>query len=199
MEVIRGRTSLTLDWNGLKERLERYHHAVLDLGTGDGRYVRFLAGSDPDRFVVGVDACRENLREHSRVKLPNMLFVIACARQLPGEFTGLFAQVTINFPWGSLLEDLLDGSPALMHGLRIVSRPAAQIEIRLNGGALVQAGTSLEAGTALIQQNLGRHGWALQSPRTLDGGALKNFPTSWAKRLAYGRDPRAVLLSGRRA
>jgi hypothetical protein len=30
----------------------------------------------------------------------------------------------------------------------------------------------------------------------LTAGDLKAFPTSWAKRLAFGRDPRAVHLSG---
>ena len=43
METIRGKTSLDLDFNGLNERLADYNRIMLDLGTGDGRYVHSLA------------------------------------------------------------------------------------------------------------------------------------------------------------
>lgn len=135
METIRCRASLHVDFAEFKEQLQTYNRVLLDLGTGDGRYVRTLAGSPPDWFVVGVDACRENLREHSRLKLPNMLFVIAPAQNLPHDLAGLFSHVTINFPWGSLLDGLLAGDPGLVRGLESVSRPDAQIEIRLNSSA----------------------------------------------------------------
>ena len=198
METIRGKLSLDLDSNGLQNRIASYNRLAVDLGTGDGRYVRTLALSRPDWFVVGVDACRENLREHSRAKLPNGLFVIASAGELPPEFNGLFSQVTINFPWGSLLGGLLAGDPGLMRGLASISRLNARIEIRLNGGAVLEAGTSLEVGTERIYENLKGCGWAIKIPMPMDHSALRSFPTTWAKRLAYGRDPRAISLSGRR-
>jgi tRNA G46 methylase TrmB len=72
-------------------------------------YVHCLAERNPNWFVIGVDSCRENLHEHSRAKLPNMLFVIASAQNLPRELNGLVSHITINFPWGSLLESLLIG------------------------------------------------------------------------------------------
>ena len=199
METIRGRVSHDLDLNGLNDLLTNYNRLVLDLGTGDGRYVRTLAQSHPDWFVVGVDACRENLHEHSRARLANMLFVIANAQELPCEFSGLFSHVTINFPWGSLLEGLLAAEPGLMCGLTSIARPEAQIEIHLNGGALAEAGTSLEDGSEIIYENMNRHGWNVRSPRLMDNNVLKNFPSTWARRLAYGRDPRAIVLTGKRA
>jgi 16S rRNA (adenine(1408)-N(1))-methyltransferase len=199
METIRGRTSLSLDLNTVKDQLKNYDRTVLDLGTGDGRYVYELANHHPDWFVVGVDACRENLRDRSRAKLPNMLFIIAPAQELPCEFEGLFWQVTINFPWGSLLDGLLACDPGLMRGLASISRLGAQIEIHLNSGALKEAGTSLEAGAAIIHENMEHHGWDLQHPHPMEQGALAKFPTTWARRLAHGRDPLAMNLSGRRA
>ena len=199
METIRGKTSHDLDFNTFKNRLTNYSRLVLDLGTGDGRYVRTLAGRHFDWFFVGVDACRENLYENSRAKLPNMLFVIANAQELPSEFSGLFSHLTINFPWGSLLVSLLTGEPDTMHGLASVTRPDAQIEIHLNGGALAEAGTSLEAGAETIYENLNRHGWNLKRPSPLDARVLTSFPSTWARRLAHGRDPRAIGLTGKRA
>ena len=199
METIRGKTSLALNWNELKDRLASYNHITLDLGTGDGRFVRTLAERQPERFLIGVDACRENMREHSRAHHPNMLFVIACALKLPCEFEGLFSHVTINFPWGSLLEGLLACDARLMHGLATVSGPNAKIEIHLNGDALAKAGSSLEEGAGIIYENLNRCGWDLQPPHPMDQDVLKTFPTTWARRLAHGRDPRAMVLHGRRA
>ena len=196
METIRGRKTLELDFNGLMDRLANYNRIILDLGTGDGRYVRTLAEEHPDWFIIGVDSCRENLREHSQVKLQNMLFVIACAQNLPTELNGLFSQVTINFPWGSLLESLLINDSKLMCGLKSILRSTASIDLRLNGGALAEAGTTLEAGAEKIYENLLRSGWQIESPVVINATALRGFPTTWAKRLAFGRDPRAITLSG---
>src|SRR5258708_21487727 len=108
METIRGKASLDLDLNGLTKRLANYNRIILDLGTGDGRYVHTLAERNPHWFVIGVDTCRENLCEYSRAKLPNALFVIASAQDLPCELNGLVSHITINFPWGNLLEMLLN-------------------------------------------------------------------------------------------
>jgi hypothetical protein len=196
METIRGRKSLELDFNGLMDRLANYNQITLDLGTGDGRYVRTLAEQRADWFIIGVDSCRENLREHSRVKLQNILFIIASAQDLPTELNGLISHITINFPWGSLLESLPIDESKLMCGLKFIARSTTSIDLRLNGGALAEAGTTLEAGAEKIYENLIRSGWQIESPVVINATALRSFPTTWAKRLAVGRDPRAITLSG---
>jgi 16S rRNA (adenine(1408)-N(1))-methyltransferase len=196
METILGRKSLALDLTGLAERLANYNRVMLDLGTGDGRYVQYLADNFPDAFVIGVDACRENLQEHSRTKQPNALFVIANAQDLPHELNGLVSHLTINFPWGSLLKSLLDGDPKFMHGLEAVSCMGASLTVRLNGGALAEQAWTLEDGAEQIYNNLMQAGWQLKDPVLMQAEALRGFPTTWAKRLAFGRDPRAMQLSG---
>jgi predicted RNA methylase len=196
METIWGKMSLDLDLTGLNNRLTNYTRIILDLGTGDGRFVRYLAERNPHWFVIGVDSCRENLREHSRAKLPNALFVIASAQELPRELSGLVSHITINFPWGSLLESLLNSDSNLMCGLASISRSVTSIDLRLNGGAMAEAGTVLETGAEKIQHNLLRAGWQVNHPIQMDAHLLRGFPTTWAKRLAFGRDPRAIQLSG---
>ena len=39
-------------------------------------------------------------------------------------------------------------------------------------------------------------GWHIRTPMTMDSCSLRKFPSTWAKRLAFGRDPRAIQLSG---
>ena len=195
METIRGKSSLDLDLKGLSERLAGCEHIMLDLGTGDGRFIRCMAEGHTENFFIGIDACRENLRANSQRKLPNALFVIASAQALPQELNGLASHVSINFPWGSLLESLLNNDDCLMKGLLSVTRPCAGMDIYLNAEALVTAGWALESGADQIQRVLNAKGWRTKSRSWMDAQALRSLPTTWAKRLAFGRDPRAIRLS----
>lgn len=194
METIRGRTSLTMDLTQLRTRLENYNRITLDLGTGDGKFAFCHAETFPSNFVIGVDSCRENLYEYSRTKLLNLLFIIASAQSLPHELNGLVSHITINFPWGSLLTSMLAADPLLLSGLKSIAQPRAMLDIRLNGGALAEQGWALEDGAEQIRENMIRAGWQIGKPVTMDSRALRSFPSTWAKRLAFGRDPRAVHL-----
>ena len=197
METLWGRRSLDLDSNGLQERLANYARTLIDLGTGDGRFVRCLAEKYTDNFFIGIDACRENLRVNSQPKLPNVLFIIASAQALPSELNGLASRVSINFPWGSLLQSLLNNDTDLMDGLAAISSPHASLEIYLNGEALRTAGWTLETGVDQIEGVLNASRWRTRSRTCLDANALRSFSSTWAKRLAFGRDPRAVHLNFR--
>jgi trans-aconitate methyltransferase len=198
METIRGRTSLEMTMTELKQRLAGYEHALLDLGTGDGRYVRCMAEKHKELFFIGMDACRENLRANSHRKLPNTLFVIANAQALPEELNGLASYVTINFPWGSLLDSLLKDNDSLISRLKTMTRPHATLDIHLNGEALFTVGRTLESGADQIQRILSAEGWKTKSRSWMDTQLLRSFPSTWAKRLAFGRDPRAIQLNVQR-
>jgi 16S rRNA (adenine(1408)-N(1))-methyltransferase len=145
------------------------------------------------------DDGRENLRKASRRAPANALHVIANALVLPKELDGMASKVTINVPWGSLLAGLLDGEPGLLKGLPAIARPGAPLEVRLNAGALAGAGYTLESGGARVRRALREGGFDAGDLLRLDARDLRRCHTTWAKRLAYGRDPRAVCLRGRRS
>jgi 16S rRNA (adenine(1408)-N(1))-methyltransferase len=197
VECIRGKTSAEIDADRLAAGVAGYDDVLIDVGTGDGRYVLHVARTSPTWFALGVDACRDNLRRTSRKAPPNALYVIANALALPKEeLGGMASKVTINFPWGSLLAALLDGERTLLQGLLAISRPGAALEVRLNAGALAEAGYTLETGGACIRQALFEGGFDVAGDLVwLDARELRQCPTTWARRLAYGRDPRAVCLS----
>jgi tRNA G46 methylase TrmB len=77
MESIQGKHALFIDAAELQARLTGYQQVLIDLGTGDGRFVEHVARAQPDCFAIGLDACRENLREASRT--PRALYLIANA------------------------------------------------------------------------------------------------------------------------
>jgi len=196
MERIWGKTSLSLTTFELHTQLAPYAHCLIDIGTGDGRFVQYIARQQPEWFCIGIDACRENLAKTSRKGSENALFLIASAQALPTALEKRAQRITINFPWGSLLEGLLAGDPVLLDGLIRLAQNETNLEIRLNGGALTEAGWSLEAGAWQVYQNLGRTGWEIKVPIHLGDQDLRIFPSTWAKRLAFGRDPRAMLITG---
>jgi 16S rRNA (adenine(1408)-N(1))-methyltransferase len=120
METIRGKTSHTLDLTELHARLANYNRITLDLGTGDGKFAFCHAENFPTTFVIGVDSCRENLRRILACQ-PAEPALHHCQRAEPAARTAwTVSHITINFPWGSLLESLLHGDPLLMRGLETI-------------------------------------------------------------------------------
>ncbi len=203
MEILQGKRTRTVAAPELARALTGHRELLIDLGTGDGRFVLHAARQDPAIFAIGVDASRENLRAASRTAPANALFVIANV-VLPGcelftQLRGRAARVTINFPWGSLRDALLAGDATLLDGLRGLMAPGARLEVRLNASALAEAGWELNTGGEQVEQILSDAGLRVRAPQILAAAHLRELPSTWAKRLAYGRSPEAVLIQARLA
>jgi 16S rRNA (adenine(1408)-N(1))-methyltransferase len=194
MELIEGKHSRMLDRAGLLARATAYPYLWLDLGTGDGRYVTHLAATLPSWLIVGIDACREPLRTRSRTAAPNALFLIANGLDLPAGLAGLAHRVSLNFPWGSLLEGLVEGHHGLLSGLNQVTRPDALLELRLNGGAVAELGLSAAECLGRVDQVLSAAGWRCGVACHLEARQLQSLPSTWARRLAHGPQPWALAL-----
>lgn len=197
MEILVGKQSRFIGADELLRRMNGSGAVTVDLGTGDGKFVLHEARREPGRFVVGIDACRENLHTAARGAPENALFAIANACALPEELMGMADRVTINFPWGSLRDGLLCSDPRLLAGLRLLARPRAALEVRLNASALAEAGLALDAGADQAAEVLRSTGVRLRSVRRLGAAELRACPTTWARRMAFGRSPEAVEIMGR--
>jgi hypothetical protein len=196
VERICGKHCQEITTDELIARIADWPDVLIDLGTGDGRFVVHTARAHPVQYVIGIDACRDNLHEASRRAPANALFLIANACTLPAKLAEIASAITINFPWGTLLAGLLeDGSP-LLASLAALARPGATLEIRLNGGALAEAGYVLESGGQQVRRLARLAGFRVAAPQPLVADDLRAYPTTWAKRLAFGRDPRALYLAG---
>lgn len=193
MEIIQGRRSPSIDASRLTRLVADSTRVLIDLGAGDGRFVREAALADPSLFAIGVDACRDCLRPQAHRVPANAVYVIANVATLPAALDGAATMVTLNFPWGSLLGGLLAGNE-ITAALGRITRPGARIAARLNAGALAEQGFELETGIERVQQTLHAAGFVTRQPVRWGHAELRRFPSSWAKRLAFGRDPRAVEL-----
>ncbi|NTU82164.1 MAG: class I SAM-dependent methyltransferase [Chloroflexales bacterium] len=194
MECVHGKQRTEIDRAALDRCMAAHPYRWIDLGTGDGRYVQHLAAALPRWLVIGVDACREPLRERSRRGPPNAIFAIANALALPPELDGLAHRVSVNFPWGSLLVGLIEGDGRLLDGLGRVSRPQALLDVHLNGGAFAELGLDAEQGAARVSAVLTTAGWRCAAPAPLGARQLRSLASTWAHRLAHGPRPWAITV-----
>jgi 16S rRNA (adenine(1408)-N(1))-methyltransferase len=106
----------------------------VDLGTGDGRFVVSHAASHPDRFVLGVDASADAVRQASRRAPANARFVVAALEALPEELAGVADLVTVQFPWGSLRAAAAGHDPAPAGRIARLIRPGGRLDLLLADG-----------------------------------------------------------------
>ena len=182
---------------GLGEWHARHETIHIDVGTGDGRYALHLARREASRGVVGLDTNLDHLVVHPRRMPANLRFFAADARAIPREFTGRAASISVNFPFSPLLTGLLLGDGALLDSLAAALAPGGRIEVRINARALVEEGVSLTEAGSRVERALRLMGLGSIVTTTLGAADLRCFPSTWAKRAGFGRDPHAVEISGR--
>jgi 16S rRNA (adenine(1408)-N(1))-methyltransferase len=110
---------------------------VVDIGTGDGRFVYQCAQGDPTKFFIGIDAHAKALekisekiyRKPAKGGLPNVLFLQAAVENLPAELDGVADEIHIHFPWGSLLRAVMSGDAEVLGNLRRICAPGCLLEI----------------------------------------------------------------------
>ncbi len=196
MEIVIGKRTRPLDALELSRFAARYPEVLMDVGTGDGKFVLHEARRNPDALVIGLDACRDGMRTASRKAPSNALFIAGNALGIPAELSGLATRITINFPWGSLLSALLVPESDLPGSLRRLARPGCVVEVRLNLSALTMQGWEDASAALQVRRALEAGGFGGVTTSPLDPGELRGFPSTWSKKLGHGRSPHAVLIRG---
>jgi 16S rRNA (adenine(1408)-N(1))-methyltransferase len=110
---------------------------VVDIGTGDGRFVYAAARQNPNKFFIGIDANAAALKEVSmkatrkpaKGGLPNVLFLQAAVESLPDELNSVADEIHIHFPWGSLLRAVATGDAEVLQSLRRIGEFDCLLEI----------------------------------------------------------------------
>ena len=110
---------------------------IVDIGTGDGRFVYQSARENPTRFYLGIDANAKPLqkismkatRQAANGGAPNLMFVQAAIEDLPAELDDTADEIHIHFPWGSLLGAVATGDAGVLKNLRRISAPGCLLEV----------------------------------------------------------------------
>lgn len=141
--VVRNRGVAAIDAGELTALAAPYADIIVDLGTGDGRHVLRTARARPDALVVGVDPVAEAMassasraaRKPARGGVANALFVVASLERLPIALQGVASEVTINFPWGSLLRAVGWPRTQRMRTVVELTKPGGSVVALLNASA----------------------------------------------------------------
>lgn len=181
---------------------------MIDIGTGDGRFVYRAARENPRKFYIGVDANAKPLeaismkatRKPAKGGAPNTLFVQAAVEDLPEEFDATADEIHIHFPWGSLLQAVILGDEGVLRSLRRIAAPECLLEIVI-GIDPVRDKTEIERlglpelNAAYLKDILiPRYesvGFNLVESGSMDAGEWSKLETSWARKL-QGGDGRKV-------
>lgn len=195
-----------------------FHHTgggiVIDLGTGDGRFVSAAAKANPDKFFIGIDPNVKPLeklstkatRKPAKGGLPNALFVQAAIEDLPEELDGVADELHIHFPWGSLLRAVTTGDEKSISSLRRLCSLDCLIEIvigidperdRSEIGRLGIPSLTDQYLTGTLFPNYAATGMELVAFGHLATGDWSRIDTSWARRLSGGKNRDVTFLSFR--
>ena len=184
---------------------------MVDIGTGDGRFVSASARAEPNKFFIGIDANVKPLekpsmkatRKPAKGGLPNLMFVQAAAEALPSEFDTIADEIHIHFPWGSLLKGVAVGDPAIIDSLRRIAAPGCILEIvigidserdKTEIGRLGIPALSDEYFRAHLIPKYETRGFELVKRGTLTSAVWSRLETSWARKLSGGSGREAIFL-----
>jgi len=173
---------------------------IIDIGTGDGRYVYQSARRNPNKFYIGIDPNTRPLekisekihRKPAKGGAPNVLFIQSAIEDLPDELNGVANEVHVHFPWGSLLRAVATGDVALLQNLRRISAGDAMLEVVIGIDPVrdkselerlgVQALT-LEIIDSVLIPNYRAAGFEIIERGMIAASEWPALKTSWAKRL----------------
>ncbi len=187
---------------------------VIDIGTGDGRFVSTAARANPNKFYIGIDANVKPLekpsmkatRKPAKGGLPNALFVQAAVEDLPDELNCTADEIHIHFPWGSLLKAVTTGDAGVLSALRRIAAPECLLEIVIGidperdkaeiERLQIPELTPVVLHSYLIPKYIAA-GFDLIEHRTMDAPEWSQLETSWARKLQGGSGRRAIYLTFR--
>jgi 16S rRNA (adenine(1408)-N(1))-methyltransferase len=176
---------------------------VIDIGTGDGRFVSTAARANPNKFFIGIDANAKPLekismkatRKPAKGGLANVLFVQAAVENLPAEFDSVADEIHIHFPWGSLLRAVATGDAEILSALRRISASECLLEIvigideerdRTEIERLALPRLSSEYLENILIPKYEAAGFVVLEKGILDSSQWSRLETSWARKLQGG-------------
>ena len=175
---------------------------MIDVGAGGGGYVLRRARTEPRTFAIAIDASAYALARAAwsakRGHLANAAFLVEGVERLPPELGCLADEVTVHFPWGSLLRGLLDGSSAVVGSVAGLMKNGAELRVLVS--AAVRDGFG-EVNPSVITsrcENYLQHGLRLVDARWASSEVVRDSRSAWAKRLGVGRTRPAVIARYRR-
>jgi 16S rRNA (adenine(1408)-N(1))-methyltransferase len=179
---------------------------ILDIGTGDGRYVYKNALANPNTLYLGIDPAsnlKEYQREINRKKIRNAVLINSSIENFNLNEVNTIDQINIILPWGNLLKYVVTVDNPFFEKIFKWLSDEAKVQIifgfneeleeketkRLNLAELTEQETNFIKNK---YQNL--QGYKLIEFKQLTNKDLINFETSWAKKLSFGKNRKYLYI-----
>jgi len=208
VEVVRGKQIIQVDGQVLRDAADRAERVLVDLGTGNGRWIYGVARRFPKWFCIGIDANARGMREVSsradrkpaRGGAENVWFVRRAVEALPDGLERLADEIYIHFPWGSLLQAIYKPELSTLTRIAQLGKRRASLMVRINTSILDDPTvcTRLELplpgpdARSRLDHTYAMAGIRLTAVRTLDEAPL----TAWGRRLTSGHSGLVLVLDG---
>jgi 16S rRNA (adenine(1408)-N(1))-methyltransferase len=151
--------------------------------------------------VIGVDADATSMRAASarvarrKTAIPNALFVVAAVESLPTEIHAVADRITINFPWGSLLRGVVEGSSDVLGPIARAAVSGAEVSLLFS----IEPRDVTSAGVrppieGELSDRWTAGGFDVVDLRPAWTEEIAATGSSWAKRLRASSDRSVVLL-----
>ena len=166
---------------------------IIDIGTGDGRFVYQSARRKPNKFYIGIDPNTRPLekisekihRKTAKGGAPNVLFIQSAIEDLPAELDGVANEVHVHFPWGSLLRAVATADVDVLRNLRRICAVDGLLEVVIgidpvrDKTEIERLGIKPEFVDDVLVENYRAAGFEIIET----GLSSQTLDTSWAKRL----------------
>ena len=187
---------------------------IIDIGTGDGRFVYQSARRNPNKFYIGIDPNTRPLekisekihRKTAKGGAANALFIRSAVEELPEELDGVANEVHVHFPWGSLLRAVATGDLVVMKNLRRICADDGVLEVVIgidpvrDHSEIERLGIvplTLEFIDGVLAENYRTAGFEIVERGILTSS--QSLDTSWAKRLRGNEQRRITYIVVRAA
>lgn len=201
MILIKGNKQKEIAKKEFNNMLTKFDQIILDLGTGDGRFVYDSAIKTPQNLYIGIDPSEKQLKIFSkkaqRKKLKNALFVPGSVEILPSELDNKTDIVCINFPWGTLLQTLVLPIENNLKKITKLLKPNGELKIILGFSSDLEPSESKrlnlpEINLEFIENSLlpayEKIGLKSTDVKQLNPQDLKQTSTTWGKKIHTTKD-----------
>lgn len=182
--------------------ISSYQKVILDMGTGDGRFVYKNALEKKNNFWIGMDPSEKQLTIYSkkavRKNLENVIFVVGSVENIPRELEYSCQKINIVFPWGTLLQKTVLAEKNFLKKLGNLYQndKIHELEIILGFSPQLEPSESErlklpEISISYLERNLipayERAGFKMEKIEIISKQELKKIESTWSKKLAYAK------------
>ncbi len=200
MIVITGDKKNEIDKKSFKDECKKHNKVILDIGTGDGKFVYRNAIKNKNNLYIGLDPAEKQIQIYSkkanRRRLKNALYILGSLENLPEELYSTVDKIFVNLPWGTLLEKIVKSNEIYTKELSKILKKDGEIEIIFGYVPELEPSETERLGLPKIENESDvlkafstfKKIFEVVEMKRLVKEDLDKIETTWAKKLKFGKD-----------